>query len=273
MTTMPDSDKNNQPPQSLFEQKDILHDIETVQAKWAREQDRRRKLMVKIFCLGGLCLFALLGSVIYRIHKQAEFRRALELQEQRKYNPIGYKDSKIHILFFFSDSSAVTEELLREAVNNKPSEFYVEFKPLAGVDGEEVEKALGKFRPGVTINGQYTFKIKDEDGTEKTIQLLDEGHSYKGRDLAIILNQLHQQIYGESYLLPINSHFERRVQNIEIEGVDEDLATTNEKTNKAHAHDHDEEEKADLKEEGIIEKVPFSADDLIVPKLDVKDKK
>ena len=270
---MPDSDKNNQPPQSLFEQKDILHDIETVQAKWAREQDRRRKLMVKIFCLGGLCLFALLGSVIYRIHKQAEFRRALELQEQRKYNPIGYKDSKIHILFFFSDSSAVTEELLREAVNNKPSEFYVEFKPLAGVDGEEVEKALGKFRPGVTINGQYTFKIKDEDGTEKTSQLLDEGHSYKGRDLAIILNQLHQQIYGESYLLPINSHFERRVQNIEIEGVDEDLATTNEKTNKDHAHDHDEEEKADLKAEGIIEKVPFSADDLIVPKLDVKDKK
>ena len=268
---MPDSDKNNQPPQSLFEQKDILHDIETVQAKWAREQGRRRKLMVKLFCLGGLCLFALLGSMLYRIHKQAEFRRALELQEQRKYNPIGYKDSKIHILFFFSDSSEITEGLLREAVNNKPSEFYVEFKPLEGVDGEEVEKALGKFRPGVTINGQYTFKIKDEDGTEKTIQLFDEGYSYKPKELAIILNQLHQQIYGESYLLPINSQFGIRVQNIEIEGVDDDLATTKEKSDKNH--DHDEEEKADLKEEGIGEKQSISLDDLLVPKLDVKDKK
>ena len=269
---MPDSDKNNQPPQSLFEQKDILHDIETVQAKWAREQGRRRKLMVKIFCLGGLCLFALLGSVIYRIHRQAEFRRALELQEQRKYNPIGYKDAKIHILFFFSDSSAITEELLREAVNNKPSEFYVEFKPLEGVDGEEVEKALGKFRPGLTINGQHTFKIKDEDGTEKTIQLFDEGYAYKAKDLAIILNQLHQQIYGESYLLPINSQFERRVQNIEIEGVDDEDSTTVKESNKKD-HDHDEEEKADLKDEGIIERQTFSPDDLIVPKLDVKDKK
>ena len=50
---------------------------------------------------------------------------------------------------------------------------------------------------------------------------------------------------------------------------------TNEKTNKAHdhAHEQDEEEKADSKEEGVIEKVPFSADELLVPKLDVKDKK
>ena len=271
---MPDSDKNTQRPQSLFEQKDILHDIETVQAKWAREQGRRRKLMAKIFCLGGLCLFALLGSVIYRIHRQAEFRRAMELQEQRKYNPIGYVNSKIRILFLFSDSSEMTEELLREAVNNKPSEFYVEFKPLAGVDGEEVEKALGKFRPGLTINGQYTFKIKDENGTEKTVQLFDEGFSYKTKDLAIILNQLHQQIYGESYLLPINSLFEKRVQNIEIEGVDENLATTKGNPNKDHDHDQDqEEEKADLKEQGIVEKQTISPDDLLVPKLDVKEKK
>jgi hypothetical protein len=271
MTTMPDSDKNTQPPQSLFEQKDILHDIETVQAKWAREQGRRRKLMVKIFCVGGLFLFALLGCLLYRIHRQAEFRRALELQEQRKYNPIGYKDAKIHILFFFSDSSDRTEELLREAVNNKPSEFYVEFKPLEGIDGEEAEKALGTFRPGLTINGQHTFKIKDENGTEKTIQLFDENYSYKIKELALILNQLHQQIYGESYLLPINSQFESRVQNIEIEGVDDDSTTVKESTKKDH--DHDEEEKADLKEEGVIERQPFSPDELIVPKLDVKDKK
>ena len=140
---------------------------------------------------------------------------------------------------------------------------------------EEVEKALGAFRPGLTINGQYTFKIKDEDGSEKTIQLFDEIYSYKIKELALILNQLHQQIYGESYLLPINSQFERRVQNIEIEGVDEDLATTKDDTNKAHAHDHDhdEEEKADLKEQGVIDKVSISTDNILVPKLDVKYKK
>ncbi len=272
---MPDSNKTTQPSQSLFEQKDILHDIETVQAKWAREQGRRRILMAKLFCLGGLCLLALLGTVIYRIHKQAEYRRALELQEQMKYDPIGYKDAKIHILLFLSDSSEITEELLREAVNNKPSEFYVEFKPLAGVDGEEVEKALGAFRPGVTINGQHTFKIKEEDGTEKTVQLFDEGFSYKAKDLAIILNHLHQQIYGESYLRPINSQFDFRTQNIEIEGVDnEDPTEKKESPKSGHGHDHDEEEKTDdLEGQGIREKQVISPDELIVPKLDVKDKK
>lgn len=271
---MPDSNKPQPESQPLFGQNDILHDIETVQAKWAREQVRRRALMVKVFIVGGIFLFLALGSVIYKIHRQAQYRQALEEQEQRKYLPIGYRDAKIHIIIYESESSVASEELLREAVDNKPSEFYVEFKSLAGVDGEEVERALGKFRPGIIINGKYEFKIQDENGEEKVVKLLDDpGLSYKIKELGIIINQVHTQLYGDSYIQPINSCFDKRTQSIPIADLldAETIELENAKKGHDHDHDHGDGEKLD---EDMVPKIPISPSDLKVPKLDaVKNNK
>ena len=270
---MPDSNKSNQPPQSLFEQKDILHDIETVQAKWAREQVRRRSLMIKVFVIGGLLLFLSLGGVIHKIYRIKQLRKYYEEQELKKFDPIGYRDAKIKIYLYANEDAEALADLLREAVDNKPSEIHVIFRPLEGTDGEEVEKALGKFQPGITINGKYTFKLKDENGVEKEVQLLgDPGYNYKLKDLGIIINQIHQQLYGDSYLQPITSLFERRTQSIPIEGIDEDATTIQETVQKKDEHDHDHE-KEEGTPEGVIDRVEFSPSDLIVPKLDVKDKK
>ena len=266
---MPDSNKTQLNSQPLFEQKDILHDIETVQAKWAREQSRRRVLMIKVFIIGGLFLFLCLGSVIHRIYRINQMRKYYEEQELKKFDPIGYRDAKIRIMLYGSETSESVADLLREAVDNKPSEFYVQFRSLEGVDGEEVEKALGKFIPGVTINGKYTFKIKDENGEEKEVQLLENpGLKYKLKELGIIINQIHQQIYGESYVQPITSLFDKRTQSIPIEEIDMDATTIKEMSKKDDSEEEDKEPP-----EGINERVPFSADDLIVPKLDVKDMK
>ncbi len=270
---MPDPNKSNQPQQSLFEQKDIVHDIETVQAKWAREQVRRRALMIKVFIIGGIILLLSLSGVIHRIYRIKQIRKYYEEQEQKKFDPIGYQDAKIKIYLFANEDAEAVADLLREAVDNKPSEIHVIFKPLEGVDGEEVEKALGKFQPGITINGKYTFKLKDEDGVEKEVKLLgDPGYNYKLKDLGIIINQIHKQFYGDSYLQPITSLFERRTQSIPIEGLDEDATTIQEKVSKKDEHDHDHE-KEEEKTEGVVDPVEFSPSDLIVPKLDVKDKK
>jgi len=267
---MPDSNKTPQDPQSLFGQKDILHDIETVQAKWAREQVRRRALMVKVFIVGGIFLFLAIGGVIHRIYQLNQMRLSLEEQEQRKYLPIGYQNAKIHIISFASDSSQAAEEILREAVDNKPSEFYIEFKNLQGVDGEEVEKALGNFRPGIAINGKYKFKIIDENGKEKEVQLLDEpGFMFTVKELGIIINQIHQQIYGESYLQPVTSLFDGRTQSIQIEGIDDDSHQHEEPKKNEQKHEEDKEETP----EGVQERIPLSPNELLVPQLDVKDKK
>ena len=270
---MPDSNKTTQPPQSLFGEKDILHDIETVQAKWAREQVRRRALMVKVFIIGGIFLLLALGGVIHRIYRIKQIRKYYEEQELKKFDPIGYRDAKIKIYLYANEDAEAVADLLREAVDNKPSEIHVIFKPLEGTDGEEVEKALGKFQPGITINGKYTFKLKDENGVEKEVQLLgDAGYNYKLKDLGIIINQIHQQLYGDSYLQPITSLFERRTQSIPIEGIDEDAQTIQEKVPKKDEHDHDHEKEGETPE-GVIDRVEFSPSDLLVPKLDVKDKK
>ncbi len=269
-TTMPDSNKTTQPPQSLFGEKDILHDIETVQAKWAREQVRRRALMVKVFIIGGLFLLLGLGAVIHRIYRINQMRKYYEEQEQKKFDPIGYRNAKIRIFLYANEDAEAVADILREAVDNKPSEFYVQFRPLEGVDGEEVEKALGKFQPGVTINGKYEFKIKDQNGVEKDVKLLgDPGHFFNLKDLGIIINQVHQQIYGESYLQPVSSLFDKRTQSIPIEGVDVDELVIKE-NGKIDDHDHEKEEETP---DGVIERVPLSPDELIVPKLNVKDKK
>ena len=268
---MPDSNKSNQPPQSLFEQKDIVHDIETVQAKWAREKVRRRALMIKVFVIGGLLLFLSLGGVIHKIYRIKQIRKYYEEQELKKFDPIGYRDAKIKIYLYANEDAEALADLLREAVDNKPSEIHVVFRPLEGVDGEEVERALGKFQPGITINGKYTFKLKDENGVEKEVQLLgDPGYNYKLKDLGIIINQIHQQLYGDSYLQPITSLFEKRTQSIPIEGLDEDATTIQENVQKK---DDREKEKEEETPEGVIDPIPFSPSDLIVPKLDVKDKK
>ena len=276
---MPDSNKTTQPPQSLFGEKDILHDIETVQAKWAREQVRRRALMVKVFIIGGIFLLVGLGAVIHRIYRINQMRKYYEEQEQKKFDPIGYRNAKIRIFLYANEDAEAVADILREAVDNKPSEFYVQFRPLEGVDGEEVEKALGKFQPGVTINGKYEFKIKDQNGVEKDVKLLgDPGHFFNLKDLGIIINQVHQQIYGESYLQPVSSLFDKRTQSIPIEGVDVDELVIKE-NGKLDDHDHEKEEddhdheKEEETPDGVIERVPLSPDELIVPKLNVKDKK
>lgn len=274
---MPDSNKPQQESQPLFGQHDILHDIETVQAKWAREQVRRRALMVKVFIVGGILLCLALGSVIYKIHKQAQYRLSLEEQEQRKYLPIGYRDAKIHMIIYEGDSSGQAEELLREAVDNKPSEFYVEFKNLAGVDGDEVVAALGNFRPGITINGKYEFKIKDENGEEKVVKLLDDpGYMFKIKELGIIINQVHAQLYGDSYLQPITSQFGYRTQSIPIEGLEE-AETAAEAAKKTHGHDHDHDHDKDKEEkldDDMNQRISISPAELKVPKLDaVKNNK
>ncbi len=263
---MPDSNKTNPSQQSLFEQKDILHDIETVQAKWAREKVRRRTLMLKVFIIGGLLLFFSLGGVIHKIYRTSQIRKYYEEQELKKFDPIGYRDAKICIYLYASETADAAADILREAVDNKPSEIHVIFRPLEGVDGEEVERALGKFQPGITINGKYTFKIKNEDGVEKEIQLLgNPGQNFNLKELGIIINQLHQQIYGESYLQPVTSLFEKRTQSILIEETDENALTNKDD------HDHDQEKEET--QEDIVDRMKLSPDELLVPKLDVKDKK
>ena len=261
---MPDSNNTPREPLPLFGQKDILHDIETVQAKWAREQARRRAIMVKVFIAGGIILSILLGLLFYKIHQIAAFRQALLEEEQNKYKPIGYQNAKIHIISYANDSSLAAEEILREAVDNKPSEFYIEFKSLEGVDGEEVEKALGKFQPGIVINGQYQFTIKDDKGNDKVVKLLDDtGFTYKAHELAAIVNMVHAQIYGESYLRPVHSP----KQSIPIEGIDTDSEEEAPPAPK-NDHDHDHETEDNEAHEGVLPRTPMNPNELLVPKLD-----
>ena len=91
------------------------------------------------------------------------------------------------------------------------------------------------------------------------------------QDIGIIINQIHQQLYGDSYLQPITSLFERRTQSIPIEGIDVDAETIQENVPKKDEHDQDNEKEETP--DGVIDRVEFSPSDLIVPKLDVKDKK
>lgn len=261
---MSDSNNNQSESQSLFGQKDILHDIETVQAKWEREHKRRRALMIKIFIVGGIFLALAIGSVIYKIHRINQIRLSFEEKAAKRYLPIGYREAKIRIFAYESEAYESVEDILREAVDNMPSEFYIQFRTLAGVDGEEVENALGKFRPGISINGQYKFTIKDGSGNEKEIELVENpGQKFRLNDLAAIINQVHKEVYGDRYLRPVNTYSEMRVQAIPIDDDDES------ENNQAAQIDNPDEN--DAPPDDIIPRTKISPEELKVPKFDAKE--
>ena len=268
---MPDTKSNQSESQSLFAQKDILHDIETVQARWEREHRRRRAQMIKLFIVGGFFLTLAIGTVIYRIHLINQIRISMEEEEAKKFLPIGYRNAKIHVISYAGDTYESVENILREAVDNMPSEFYIEFKSLEGVDGEEVEKALGKFRPGIVINNQYQFTLKDDEGNDKEVKFVDDpGYSFRIKDIGIILNRVHKELYGDRYLRPINSLFDNRIQAVPIEGSEDDMSDDEQTITEKHDHDDDKEEE---NPEGVVPRTPLSPDELKIPKFDAKTKK
>lgn len=267
---MPDSNSKPHSSQTLFEQKDILHDIETVQAKWEIEHRRRRTLMIKVFIVGGIFLALVIGSVIYKIHKINQIRLSIEEKAAMKYMPIGYREAKIRIFVYEDETYEGVDNILREAVDNMPSEFYIQFRDLQGVDGEEVENALGgRFRPGVSINNQYKFTIKDENGNDKEVQLIEKfGQLFKLQDLAAVLNQVHKEVYGERYLRPINTYSANRIQAIPVEDMDDDPSEESQ-------HDHKNEDDDDEQEEpkDITPRIKISPNELKAPKFETKPKK
>ena len=266
---MPDSNSKPHSSQPLFEQKDILHDIETVQAKWEIEHRRRRTLMIKVFIIGGIFLMLAIGSVIYKIHKINQIRISIEEKAAMKYMPIGYKEAKIHIIAYENETYEGVDDILREAVDNMPSEFYIELKSLQGVDGEEVEKALDRFRPGISINKQYKFTIKDADGNDKEVQFIEKpGQFFKLPDLAAVINKVHKEVYGDRYLQPVNTYSTNRLQAIPIEGMDDESSGDGQTARKNDDDDDKQEEPED-----VTPRIKMSPDELKVPKFDAKQKK
>jgi hypothetical protein len=202
---------------SLFDERDVTHSVETVKLCWEMEKARRRRVLLRVLLpllllllAAGLYLLmrADFGRQLFSRHKHSNGSCSSELPDSTG-DPLqglgrkeGYDGAKIKVLAVIPGGTpqyADIMQVLRDAIDNKPSEFQVYFVDLFDLEEEDAEQLLGAYCAAIDINGQTEFTVPDEEGGTRSVSFLENiNPKLSAPDLVTVLNQLHTQHYGPS---------------------------------------------------------------------------
>ena len=201
---------NEKISKSLFDD-DVRHSIESVELRWAREKERRRRLMLK---LSPILVIIIIGCYLgvarycrifpFSLEKQYAEEERLREENEKKEVPsrtMGFEEAKLKIKVVLEELFIMDQDwsdVFDALIDAKPSEAYIEiwlYKKLPAA-----EKA--KFHENVTsmtINGQNKITYLNEKGEKK--EAITNGQSEfscNALTLANIFNQAYMDTYGST---------------------------------------------------------------------------
>ncbi len=201
--------------ETLFDQEipsagDILHSVATVEACWAREKARRRRLMLK-YGLPAVVLvtaLALLGAWHFKVFPFAEKPAWLTAPEPPpEGDPAalverteGSPEAKITIVVTHPAGRGLDENVIRilhEVIDLKPSEFHLVYHLADKLPKAEREALMEYEGQSISINGKTSFVFGDPARPDRTINLL--GHAplfFTPQDLLEAVNMVYREVYG-----------------------------------------------------------------------------
>ena len=189
---------------------DVLHSVATVEVFWAQEKARRRRLMLKygLPSVVVLLALALLGAwhfKVYPFDEKPAWLTAPEppaegepgaLVERAEGNP----EAKVKIVVVKpagGELDANVSKILHEAIDLKPSEFYLEYQIADKLPKEERELLMEYQGQLITVNGKSDFSFGDPKRPDHTVSL--KGFApmfYTPQDLLEVINQVYREEYG-----------------------------------------------------------------------------
>jgi len=114
----------------------------------------------------------------------------------------GYEAAKIKILAIIPGATPRYGDftrVLHDAIDNKPSEFYVQHIDLFDLNEESAAELVGAYCTAIVINGQKEFTVPDGKGGTRTVTFMENVNpDLSAPDLVTVLNQLHAEHYGPS---------------------------------------------------------------------------
>lgn len=211
---LPES-KQAKASETLFDQEipsagDILHSVATVEACWALEKARRRRLMLKyglpaVVLMTALALLAAWHFKVFPFAEKPAWLTAPELPpegdpaalvERTEGNP----EAKIKIVVTRPAGRGLDENvsrILHEAIDVKPSEFHLEYHLADKLPKEEREALMEYEGHSISINGKTSFAFGDPSRPDRSVSLM--GHSpmfFTPQDLLEVINLVHREVYG-----------------------------------------------------------------------------
>lgn len=189
---------------------DVRHDINTVHGAWSHES-RRRTRRALVFLIPGfiiaLGIYAFLayncddipGYEIFHPIPEPPQNSILDLGGETytvPANSFGFPEAKVKISLVASLAPEKLLKILHMAVDDKPSEIFVELVDTKDVPQDELGRLRDNDSCRLTINGQTQFTL----GTGKDAQTIyidlpiDAG--YRPVDLQAVIRQVHEKEYG-----------------------------------------------------------------------------
>ena len=199
---------------SLFDGGDVRHSVDTVEERWKNESLRRRRLAIKFGLPIVVVLLAawLVPARICRFfpfeksfeEEKAEFEAAQKKAEEKATPYISKKgnpDAKMKVVFVVyprDELSLGCSDVVDKALDNRPSELYVEMWEIDKLEDEGLKSLFQKEScAGFVINGKHNFTYVNFRGIEKTYDSVNkEPHDLLDVDLAYILNTEYKKIYN-----------------------------------------------------------------------------
>lgn len=202
-----DQEKLSKP---LFDN-DVRHSIDSVDIRWGKEKQRRRKLMLK---LSPILILIIIGCYLgvarychifpFSLEKQYEEEARLRKAEEAKQAPsntLGYEDAKMKVKVVVEDIYLMNMEwngVFEELTDAKPSEVYIEVWLYKKLPDEE-KKQFKEGASAILINGKNTITYTDENDKKQTaITCSKTDFNCSGLTMALILNQAYNDIYGKN---------------------------------------------------------------------------
>ena len=199
---------------SLFNDGDVRHSVDTVEERWKNESLRRRRLAIKFGLPAVIVLLAawLIPARICRFfpfeksyeEEKAEFE-AMQKKAEESATPYkskrGNPDAKMKLYFVLYPRDEISlgcDDVIQKALDNRPSELYLEVWEIDKVESEELKNLFQKdSNAGFVINGKHNFTYTSFRGIEKTYDSVTKNpHDLLDVDFAYILNTEYKRIYN-----------------------------------------------------------------------------
>lgn len=199
---------------SLFDDGDVRHSVDTVEERWKNESLRRRRLAIK-FGLPIVVVLLAAWLIPARICRFFPFEKSMEeekaefeaMQKEAEAKATPYKSKrgnpdakmKMYIVLYPRDELSLgCSDVLEKALDNRPSELYVETWDIDKVEDEELKKLFkNDSNAGFIINGKHNFTFTNFRGIEKTYDSITKNpHDLLDVDFAYILNMEYKRIYN-----------------------------------------------------------------------------
>ena len=196
--------------QEISSADDIKRSVAVVEACWELEKARRRRMTLKyglpaVVLVTALALLAAWHFKVFPFAEKPAWLTAPELPpegdpaalvERTEGNPEG----KVKIVVTHPEGRRLDEKvtrILNEAVDLKPSEFYIVYQLTDKLPKEERKVLIDYEGQSISINDRTSFAFGDPKRPDRVIELL--GFSpvfFTPQDLLEVVNLVYREVYG-----------------------------------------------------------------------------